>query len=69
MCCDGFHDAQAKLDVPGHVRFVTVCAVCGREQHEIARQPYTPDPRLGPVGGTGEPAGRAGVVPHPAIAA
>jgi hypothetical protein len=60
MCCEGVHDVRAKLDVPGHVRFVTVCAVCGREQREIGRQPYTPDPRLGPT---------APVEPEPAAVA
>jgi hypothetical protein len=54
MCCEGLHDVRAKLDVPGHVRFVTVCAVCGREQLEIGRQPYAPDPRLGPTAPDGE---------------
>ena len=51
MCCDGLHDAQAKLDIPGQVRFVTVCAVCGREQRELTRRPYIPAPRLfaGPI--------------------
>jgi hypothetical protein len=46
MCCEGLHDVQARLDVPGLIRFVTICAVCGREQREISRQPYTPEPRL-----------------------
>jgi hypothetical protein len=57
MCCEGFHDPRAKLDVPGHVRFVTVCAVCGREQREITRQPYIPEPRLGVIHAGDEPAG------------
>ena len=65
MCCEGFHDARAKLDVPGHVRFVTVCAVCGREQREITREPYVPNPRLGAVRAGDELAG----VPFPAVAA
>jgi hypothetical protein len=46
MCCDGLHDVQAKLDIPGQVRFVTVCALCGREQRELGRRTYTPAPRL-----------------------
>jgi len=47
MCCDdGLHDVQARLDVPGHVRFVLMCASCGKDQREIARQPYVPLPRL-----------------------
>ena len=54
MCCEGLHDVRAKLDVPGHVRFVTVCAVCGREQRELGRQPYSPEPRLGPIAPDGE---------------
>jgi hypothetical protein len=56
MCCEGFHDARAKLDVPGHVRFVTICAVCGREQRELTRQAYSPDPRLGAVHAGEDPA-------------
>lgn len=47
MCCDGQHDVQARLDVPGHVRFVITCVRCGREQREIGRQTYVPLPRLG----------------------
>jgi len=46
MCCEGLHDVRAKLDCPGQIRFVTVCAVCEREQREIGRQPYEPDPRI-----------------------
>ena len=47
MCCDdGLHDVQARLDVPGHVRFVVMCARCGKEQREIGRQSYVPLPRL-----------------------
>jgi hypothetical protein len=46
MCCDGLHDVQAKLDIPGQIRFVTVCAVCGREQRELMRRPYMPAPRV-----------------------
>jgi hypothetical protein len=46
MCCDGQHDVQARLDVPGHIRFVLLCAQCGREQREIARREYAPGPRL-----------------------
>jgi hypothetical protein len=38
------------------VRFVTVCAVCGREQRELTRQPYIPEPRLGAVHAGEEPA-------------
>ena len=56
MCCEGLHDVRAKLDVPGYVRFVTVCAVCGSEQLEISREPYTPEPRLGHVVPAPEPA-------------
>jgi hypothetical protein len=66
MCCEGFHDSRAKLDVPGQVRFVTVCAVCGREQLELSRQPYIPDPRLDEVAPGGA---AAGGLPVPAIAA
>jgi hypothetical protein len=47
MCCDGEHDVQARLDVPGHIRFVVMCARCGKEQREIGRQTYVPLPRLG----------------------
>jgi hypothetical protein len=48
MCCDdGLHDVQARLDVPGHVRFVVMCARCGKEQREIGRETYVPLPRLG----------------------
>jgi hypothetical protein len=46
MCCDGQHDVQAKLDLPGHIRFVVVCACCGKEQREIGRETYAPRPRL-----------------------
>jgi len=44
-CCGGLHDVGARLDVPGQIRFVTVCAVCGREQREIGRQAYHPSRR------------------------
>lgn len=64
MCCEGFHDVQAKLDVPGHIRFVMVCTICGREQREIGRQPYMPDPHLD---GVSAPAPKIG--PVSAIAA
>jgi hypothetical protein len=47
MCCDGHHDVQARLDVPGHIRFVVMCASCGKVQREIGRQTYVPLPRLG----------------------
>ena len=49
MCCDGMHDVAAKLDVPGHVRFVTLCSACGREQREVGRDRYAPEPRLAPA--------------------
>ena len=55
MCCDEHHDVQARLDVPGHIRFVVMCAGCGRDQREIGRQRYVPLPRLGgssPTDGT-----------------
>jgi hypothetical protein len=45
-CCEGLHDVQARLDRPGQVRFVTICAHCGREQRELGRRAYTPAPRL-----------------------
>jgi len=64
MCCDGFHDVQAKLDVPGQIRFVTVCAVCRREQREIGREAYSPEPRLG-----GAPAPVPILAPASAVAA
>jgi hypothetical protein len=48
LCCHGLHDVQARLDVPGQVRFVTVCVGCGREQRELSREPYTPRPLLPP---------------------
>jgi hypothetical protein len=47
MCCEEEHDVQAKLDVPGHIRFVVKCARCATEQREIGRQTYVPLPRLG----------------------
>jgi hypothetical protein len=50
MCCDGVHDVGARLDVPGVVRFVTLCAACGREVAEVARDAYVPAPRLEAVG-------------------
>jgi len=43
------HDVAAKLDVPGHVRFVTLCSACGREQREVGRDRYAPEPRLAPA--------------------
>ena len=53
MCCEGLHDVQAKLDQPGEVRFVTICARCGREQRELWRRAYRPAPRLFAGAGSG----------------
>jgi hypothetical protein len=46
MCCDDQHDVQARLDVPGHIRFVVLCARCGKVQREIGRETYAPRPQL-----------------------
>jgi hypothetical protein len=62
MCCDdGLHDVQARLDVPGHVRFVVMCARCGKEQREIGRQAYVPLPRLAANPSTASIAAAAGL--------
>lgn len=46
MCCQGVHDVGARLDEPGVIRFVTMCAACGREVAEVAREAYVPAPRF-----------------------
>jgi hypothetical protein len=56
MCCDDQHDVQARLDIPGHIRFVVLCARCGKEQREIGRETYAPRARLqgsGPAASVG----------------
>jgi hypothetical protein len=42
----GFYSQEA-----GQIRYVLICDDCGQETHEVFKEPYVPNPLLGPDAG------------------